>query len=356
MRHRCGSKPVFLGAPSAVVSRIVFAFAFVAFASYARAEEQSANAISREVKEVFDRCAKAVVKVRAIDEHGKLSGTGFFVDPTGTLLTAYSVGADADDFTIEFEGKEIPAHPLMADRRSGIAMLKVDLTTPSLPLGKSHDLEVTTPVLTIGYPLDLPKTPSFGMIAGFDRKFLGRYFSTTHLRVNLPTQRGEAGAPLLNFKGEVVGILVSSVDSGNACYALPIDAAEKIRSDFVRFGEVRHGWIGINVNAADTPVEGSSAQFTDIMPGTPAAECGAKPGDILLQVGKTPVHEPEDVIDASFFITAGDPVPITVMRGNQKMTFTVEAGFHPGSQHPPVIASPLSPNQAMPLHLVPPGP
>ena len=61
------------------------------------------------------------------------------------------------------------------------------------------------------------------------------------MRVNLPTQRGEAGAPLLDFKGEVVGILISSVENGSACYALPIDAAEKIRSDFVRFGEVRHG-------------------------------------------------------------------------------------------------------------------
>ena len=236
----------------------------------------------------------------------------------------------------------------MSDRRSGIAMLKVDMATPALPIGKSADLELTTPVLTVGFPLDLPKTPSFGMIAGFDRKFLGRYFSTTHLRVNLPTQRGEAGAPLLNFKGEVVGILVSSVDNGSACYALPIDAAEKIRSDFVRFGEVRHGWVGINVAPAASPVGGSNAQFTEIMRGTPAADSGAKEGDILLQVGKTPVHEPEDVIDASFFITAGDPVPIVVQRGNEKLTFTVEAGFHPASQRPPVGASILSP-QALPL-------
>jgi serine protease Do len=238
----------------------------------------------------------------------------------------------------------------MADRRSGIALLKVDMATPALPIGSSQNLEVATPVLTVGFPLDLPQTPSFGMVAGFDRKFLGRYFSTTHLRVNLPTQRGEAGAPLLNFKGEVVGILVSSVDNSSACYALPIDAAEKIRSDFVRFGEARHGWIGINVADATKEVEGSRAQFTDIMPGTPAAECGARPGDILLQVGRKPVQRPEDVIDASFFITAGDKVPITVMRGEEKLVFEVEADFHPATQRPPVLASPLSPG-AMPLGL-----
>jgi hypothetical protein len=70
----------------------------------------------------------------------------------------------------------------------------------------------------------------------------------------------------------------------------------------------------------------------------------------LLQVGKTPVHEPEDVIDASFFITAGDRVPIIVMRGNEKLTLEVEAGFHPAAQRPAIIASPFSP-QAVPLGL-----
>ncbi len=327
---------------SPAVVRLLLVLCLVVLASSVSAQQQSATEISREVKEIFARSSKAVVKIRGVDQHGKLAGTGFFIDPTGTLFTAFSVGADADNFTVEFDGKEFPARQLMSDRRSGVAMLKVDdITTPALPIGRSEELEVATPVITVGFPLDLPQTPSFGMVAGFDRKFLGRYFSTTHLRLNLPTQRGEAGAPLLNFKGEVVGILVSSFDNSSACYALPIAAAEKIRSDYVRFGEARHGWVGINVAPATKSVEGSRAQFTEIMPGTPAAECGAKPGDILLEVGKTKVHEPEDVIDASFFITAGDTVPITVMRGEEKLTLTVEADFHPAAQRPPVIASPF---------------
>src|SRR5213079_3372590 len=226
--------------------------------------------VSRQVKEVFEHAAKAVVKIHGVDEHCEISGTGFFIDPTGTLYTAYTVGGEAGNFSIEFNGKQYPAHQVLADIRSGTAILKTDVATPALPIGKSEELEVATPVVAIGYQLDLPETPNFGMIAGFDRKYLGRYFSTTHLRVNLPTQRGEAGAPLLDFKGEVVGILDSSVENGSACYALPIDAAEKIRTDFVRFGEARHGWIGINVEAASTAVDGSRAQMTEIMNGTPA--------------------------------------------------------------------------------------
>src|SRR5881396_3558409 len=317
------------------------------------AQEQSATAVSHQVKEIFEHAAKAVVRIHGSDEHCEISGTGFFIDPTGTLYTAYTVGGEADNFTIEFDGKKYPARQLLADIRSGTAILKIDALTPALPIGKSEELQVATPVIAIGYPLDLTETPSFGMVAGFDRKYLGRYFSTTHVRLNLPTQRGEAGAPLLNMKGEVVGIVVSSLENKSACYAVPIEAAEKIRSDFVRFGEARHGWVGINVSEAAQPVEGSRAEMTQIMEETPAARSGIKSGDILLQVGQKKVTQPEDVLDASFFVTAGDTVPITVLRGNQKLTFNVRAGLHPASQRGVLIASPASPtmNQAIPLKL-----
>src|SRR6266516_2480387 len=317
------------------------------------AQEQSATAVSHQVKDIFERAAKAVVKIHGVDEHCEISGTGFFIDPTGTLYTAYTVGGEAGNFTIDFNGKRYPARQVLADIRSGMAILKTDVATPALPIGKSDELEVATPVVAIGYPLDLPETPNFGMIAGFDRKYLGRYFSTTHLRVNLPTQRGEAGAPLLNMKGEVVGIVVSSLENNSACYAVPIEAAEKIRGDFMRFGEARHGWVGINVSMAHQPVEGSLAEMTQVMEDTPAARSGIKSGDILLQVGRKKVTQPEDVLDASFFITAGDTVPITVMRGNQKLTFHVQATLHPASRTGVMVASPATPalNQAIPLSL-----
>ncbi len=336
--------------PSIVILVIAIALIISSGAGLTLAQDLPSSLVSHEVKGIFERSAKAVVKIHATDQHGELSGTGFFVDPTGMIYTCYSVGGDAGNFRVEMNGKKVPARQVMVDLRSGLAMLKVDMTTPSLPIGQSDQLEVATPVVAIGYPLDLPETPSFGMIAGFDRKYLGRYFSTTHLRVNLPTQRGEAGAPLLNFKGEVVGILVSSLENNSSCYALPIAAAEKIRNDFVRFGEPRHGWIGIDVGEAPTAVEGSRAEMTRLMEGTPAVDSGIKAGDILIQVGKTKIHEPEDVLDASFFITAGDNVPITVVRGGEKMTFNVQADFHPAAQNS-ASRDLLSPRQALPIKL-----
>jgi S1-C subfamily serine protease len=134
---------------------------------------------------------------------------------------------------------------------------------------------------------------------------------------------------------------------------VPIEAAEKIRSDFVRFGEARHGWVGIKCSEAAEPVEGSRAEMTEIMEETPAARSGIKSGDILLQVGQKKVTQPEDVLDASFFITAGESVPITVRRGNQKLTFHVRATLHPASRTGLLLASPVTPstNQSIPLSL-----
>jgi S1-C subfamily serine protease len=338
---------------------IAFALVFCSCAGLLFAQDQSASAISHQVRDIFERAAKAVVKIHGVDEHSEICGTGFFVDPTGTIYTAYTVGGEAGNFTIEFGDKKIPAHQLVADIRSGTAILKVDETTPALPIGKSEELELATPVVSIGYPLDLPKTPNFGMMAGFDRKCLGRYFSTIHLRANVPIQRGEAGAPLLNMKGEVVGIVVSGLENNSACYAVPIEAAEKIRSDFVRFGELRHGWIGVNqFSEAPEPADGSRVQITQVVEHTPAADAGIKPGDILLQLGRKKITGAEDVFDAAFYITAGDVVPVTVMRHNGKLTFHLRADLHPDS-HQGLIASPRTIPGVLSMSLneeVPPSP
>jgi S1-C subfamily serine protease len=89
--------------------------------------------------------------------------------------------------------------------------------------------------------------------------------------------------------------------------------------------------------------------MTEIMKETPAFGSGVQTGDILLQVGKRRVCDPEDVIDASFFISAGDKVPVTVLRGDQRLTFEIEADLHPLSRRK-IIADP-SMNQSIPLRL-----
>src|SRR3984893_15404453 len=291
--------------------------------------QQGLNSISTEVKRVFDQAKNAVVRIQAEDEHGRLAGTGFFIDPAGTIITAYEVGGESRDIIVEFGTSRYPAERLVADPRTGIAILKVPADTPWLATGDSDELKMASPVVTIGYPMDLAVTPSFGMIGGFDLKYLNQYFSTTLIRANIAAQRGEAGSPVLNLKGEVVGILIFPIDNRTACYALPIKAAEKVRTDYVRFGEVRPGWVGVNVVESDELVHDSSVVIQSFAEGSPGADSGLQPGDVLIRIGAMPIHSPPAVLHASFFLTADEDVPITVLRDGKEISVTVTAAEHP---------------------------
>src|SRR2546423_14874122 len=98
MRQRSGSSLAFALALFGVA---VLARADETVPAPAQSAEPSTTSISREVKEIFEKSGKAVVKIRGTDEHGDLSGTGFFIDPAGTIYTAFSVGGDTDNLTVE---------------------------------------------------------------------------------------------------------------------------------------------------------------------------------------------------------------------------------------------------------------
>lgn len=311
---------------------VAIGLAVAACAGIVRAEETDGArlvaGIEQQVRAVFEKCQPAVVKIEACDAHGRLSGTGFFIDPNGMLYTSYSIGGESHDIVAIFGNARHPAKRLIADIRSGIALLKVDAQTPFLAFGKSRDLAVASPLMSIGYPLDLPISPTFGMVGGFDLKYLGRYFATTHIRANVPVQRGQGGAPLLNLRGEVVGILISSLDQGSASFALPIEAAEKVRRDFLRFREVRRGWLGIEVETLAQPVDGSAAFVKTVLPDSPALKAGVVQGDVLLSVDHRPITKTEDVIDASYFLTADDSTTIRISRGGEPLELPIQPVEH----------------------------
>lgn len=307
-------------------------------AAWAQDAELSAG-LQERICELLRERAAAVVRVEATDRHGKLVGTGFFTDPAGTILTVFSVVGDAQEVTVEAAGERLPAAVLLADARSGIALLKVDTASAFLPLAPRGTLALGTPVVALGFPHDLPLSPSFGIVAGFDRKFRGKYFVTTHIRAHVPVQPGFGGAPLLTLRGEVAGIVVAGVDSGAACYVLPMEAAEKIRRDYVRFGRARHGWVGVTVEG----FPGQEVRVAELKPDAPAAQAGLRPGDVILQVGSMPIREVEDVLDASFFLTESEPVSVRVRRGGQELFFSMSAAAHPSSCRDESLHTALAP-------------
>jgi len=301
--------------------------------------------IAAEVSGVYEQAAPTVVRLRATDGSEQLAGTGFFIDGQGTILTAYAVVGQAESVSVDVNGRTFPAKILGRDPRSGVAVLKINANqTPHLPLGEGMRLRPASAVVSVAFPYDLKAEPTFGFVAGFDVKYLTRFFATTHLRANLPIKPGQIGGPLLDSQGKIVGVLMLEIDEGKACYALPIEAAAKVASDIQKYGEPRHGWMGVGVMPDRSRPERGAPVFVDrLYKGTPAEKSGLKMGDEVISIGNRPVREPSDILDAAFFSEVGGKVPVKVKRDGKEQIFTITVSARPDSSRI-VEPAPLFPN------------
>jgi serine protease Do len=282
------------------------------------------QAIGEEVNSIFEKARPAVVQVEAGDNGFVLGGTGFFIDDQGTVLTSSSIIGSNTSVRVTVNGLPLDAHIIGNDPRSGLAMLRVsDPGCPFLTLGHSTDLKTGYSVLTVGYPLNLPVSPSQGLVSGFDVRYLNRFFCTTHIHANVPISPGQVGGPLLNSHGEVVGLVVPSPDDGRSIYALPVEAIEKIMSDFAQYGRARHGWVGVTVvEVPDTDHDGRTVRVLEAVPGTPASKSGIRPGDTVMRIDSREVYRPADVLDASFFSDVGGTMNVVVRRNEKLLTYS----------------------------------
>ncbi|MFV0415772.1 MAG: S1C family serine protease [Chthoniobacterales bacterium] len=294
--------------------------------------------IAHTVRDILHTTKDAIVRVEWEDPKGLIRCTGFYIDAMGTLYSPALRTADTQAVYIVKDGKRTEAEVLVNDPRCGIALLRSKANNTSfLRLGKKAPLEIASPVLVIGYPMDLDLSPGFGLISGFDKKFGGVYFPTTHIRANIPVQRGEAGAPLLDMQGRVVGIVISSVDGGATCYALPIAAAEKVHYDFKRYGEVRPGWLGVKVEKLKGAESPNPLTVVAVLePNGPAAKAGLRVGDLVVRLGERKIKQPEDVLDASFFLTSEESAEIEILRNGTTQTLRVTPGIHPSTRTGPL--------------------
>ncbi|MEO8353435.1 MAG: S1C family serine protease, partial [Chthoniobacteraceae bacterium] len=238
-----------------------------------------------------------------------------------------TIGGTSQAITVEWDGRKCSAQRQLADPRSGVAILKIDPEVPTtfFTPGKSDALAVGDPLVAIGYPMDHEIAPSWGTLASFDIRYEGGFLATRHLRAHVPVQRGQGGAPVLNMQGEVVGILISSLDGGSGCFSLPIEAAERVRKDLVMHGELRPGWLGVGCREATQKFAGSSAVIDSLVKSSPGAAAGLEPGDVLLKIDEREIHSPDDVLNASFFIAVRDEVNLRVLREGKIVDVSVTA-------------------------------
>jgi serine protease Do len=304
-----------------------------------------------ETNALFDKAKAAVVQVRCNDGGMINSGTGFFIDDQGTVLTSATILGESTSPRVVINGVEMDAKILGNDPHSGLAMLKVDYNaSPSLPLAHATGLQTGDGVMAIGYPLNLPVAPSQGPVSGFDASYLARLdekvdgkevaaverFATTHIHANLGISPGEIGAPLLNATGEVVGVVATSPDDGKSVYALPIEAVQKLMADFTQYGHARQGWVGVNViPGADNEHDGRTVRVVDVIAGSPASATGIRPGDTLMRIDSREIYRPADVLDASFFSQVGSSMSVVVRRDDKLFQYNFPVIERPAT--PPAV-------------------
>ncbi len=259
-------------------------------------------------------------------------GSGFVIDNEGHILTNYHVIEDADEIKVTFQDKkEYDAKLIGVDSKTDIALIKIILDDrekkifPFLKLGNSDELEVGEWVMAIGNPFGLTRTVTVGVVSAKGRNIgAGPYddFIQTDASIN----PGNSGGPLINIRGDVVGIntaIISGNTGGNVGigFALPINLARNILNDLKENGSVTRGWLGVMIQKI-TPELASSfgleqsegALVGDVIPNSPAAKGGIERGDVIVKFNNKKIVKMETLPKVVAGTSPGITVPVEVVR------------------------------------------
>jgi serine protease Do len=272
------------------------------------------------------------------DYRQKSLGSGFIIDKDGFILTNNHVVEKTDEITVKLSNnKEFNAKIIGRDPKTDLALIRIETEedlTP-LPLGDSDTLEVGDWVIAIGNPFGLDHTVTAGIVSAKYRKIgAGSYenFIQTDASINF----GNSGGPLLNTKGEVVGIN-SAIFSGSGGsigigFAIPINMAKEILPQ-LKEGKVIRGWLGVMIQKITPPLkeklrlkDEKGALVADVTRNGPAEKAGIKRGDVIISFDGKEIKEMSELP----FIVASTPVNKTVlvevMRRGKKKSIKVKIG------------------------------
>jgi serine protease Do len=269
-------------------------------------------------------------------------GSGFVWSSDGIIVTNNHVVEGASKITVNFQdGSQHTARLVGVDPDSDVAVLRVDAKgLPAAPVGTSSDLMIGESVVAVGNPFGLSGTVTTGVVSALGRsvpsKEEGRTF-TDFIQTDASINPGNSGGPLLNIEGKVIGINTAIIAQAQGIgFAIPVDRAKKVVQDILRFGQVHSAWIGA-VTATVTPEEarrlglksGKGALVSRVFAGSPAEAAGLKVGDVITAVGDRAVDSREAFSTYTATAAPGQPVALTVSRGNSTTRATVRAGDVP---------------------------
>lgn len=275
-------------------------------------------------------------------QHGQ--GSGFITDRDGLILTNAHVVSGANEVIVTLrDGRTFTGKVQGVDEPSDLAVVKINGSNlPVAPLGSSANVQVGDWAIAVGNPLGLDNTVTLGIISTLNR---------TSSQVGIPDKRldflqtdaainpGNSGGPLLNQRGEVIGINTAiRADAQGIGFAIPIDKAKQIKDILARGERVPHPYIGIrmvtltpeiarqfneNPNSPVTAPEMNGVLVIQVVPESPAAKGGIRRGDVITAANDKPINTAEQLQDAVEAAKINQPLRLKIRRGEQTQEITV---------------------------------
>jgi S1-C subfamily serine protease len=293
-------------------------------------------------------------------------GSGFVIDVAGHIVTNYHVVAGADEVSVSFSNRDrVRARVVGVDPSTDVAVLRVDeqsrALTP-LPLGRSAAVQVGDPVVAIGNPFGLERSVTAGIVSALQRQIAAPNQSSIDevIQTDAQINQGNSGGPLLNARGEVIGVNTAIVtggefETGNVGigFAVPIDTVREVVAQLIEDGRVERPYLGVLVREIDEdltqvfrlPVErglivqevsrGSAADRAGLRAGATqvvvAGESYVLGGDVITRVAGRSVATVNDLRRAINAHKPGDRIELEVFRGDERMVLEAELGQQPTS-------------------------
>ena len=271
-------------------------------------------------------------------------GSGFIVDGKGYIITNKHVVEDADRIQVRFDGedKTLDAKLIGFDDETDLAVIKIEPDRPLtvVAMGNSEAVRVGDWALAIGSPFGFRETVTLGIISA-----KGREVQSSAARFNRPFQKffqtdaainpGNSGGPLVNTRGEVIGINTAIVSRSGAYeglgFALPANIAVEVYNQVIRYGRVARGSIGITfLNNQDPALlrtygaEDGGVFVGTVKEGGPADVAGIQEEDVIVSINGVPIRDGEQLIEIVAATPVDNTVPVIILRDSKKRTVQVK--------------------------------
>ncbi|MBI4385143.1 MAG: trypsin-like peptidase domain-containing protein [Nitrospinae bacterium] len=283
------------------------------------------------------------------------SASGVIIDgKRGYIVTNSHVVREVDRIEVRlFGGKKFVGQVVGQDEDTDLAVVKVDSpdSLPSAELGDSGNLRVGQLVVAVGNPYGLNDTLTSGIISGLNRENINLSKYEDFIQTDASINPGNSGGPLLNIRGEIVGINTAIINyAQNIGFAIPSNVVKSVVRQLIEFGEVKRGWLGVGIEPLSPEISRKVAVKTEegvyvnsVFEGEPAFRAGIRTGDVILKIGGEPVSSPGSLIRMIGSIHPGQKVRLDIVRAGEMKSLTVELSSRKEKERVPVTPGDFMP-------------